>query len=261
MQSGNGEGVGAERQEISWRRRAINRRQRGQEQSGRSHAEPAGARSHRERRGHAAGADAGRSRNGAYRTLPPRRPMNGPHSRPAILIVASVLPRNGGAPAGSPSGRPAACTRRPVCPRALACAHAGRPAKGERWQRPSGGTRDGAAWGRLPPPGRAGRNRGWRCPAQPPHDPHRQGERGCLGWPKGRPWEGILTGNPKSSKTPAPLHAGHPPSPPRGTPPRPRRGEGRPLPATERNAPHAKARTPWEGQNKQTDGRRGKKKK
>lgn len=139
---------------------------------------PAGARlsrSHRESRGHAAGADAGRSRNRAYRTLPPRRPMNGPHSRPAILIVPSVLPRNGGAPAGSPSGRPAACTRRPVCASAHAGAHSGHPAKGltlpaagtPAEELPSRGTRDGV-WSTLPSrAGQGGTGAGGALPSPP----------------------------------------------------------------------------------------------
>lgn len=64
---------------------------------------------------------------------PRATPMNGRHSHPAILIVPSVLPRNGRAPAGSPpaaptpaQGTPCAC----VCVCAHACAHTGTQRRG-----------------------------------------------------------------------------------------------------------------------------------
>lgn len=129
--------------------------------------------------GRATRAKAGRSRKRARCRLPPRRPMNGLHSRPTILIVPRVRPRNGREPTGSPPGRPAACTRRPVC----TCAR-GVPSTGGAL--PPAGTQPcgdrGSSPRRAALLGRAGRNPG-RAGTTP--SGIRQ-DKGRGGWSKGR---------------------------------------------------------------------------
>lgn len=104
MQSGNREGVGAERQEISRRRSALQRA--GPKQPvprGPSLLIPLAPGKLRPRQCR------GRMLGGAGPCIPHSPPINGPHSHPQILIAASELLRNGRAHHWEQPAAPSGC--------------------------------------------------------------------------------------------------------------------------------------------------------